>query len=310
MASSLGRLWMGKFGFQQHKISQRGVSQINNQFEYSQNARERSKTVASYYNQGAIDLAAAKRSAQYLQKELPVRIAHRIVGFRNLPFIVGCNPTILAVHENYIRSFHILSELSMITNFEMEQKFSQLLRELLESHKHVVTQLAEGFKDSRRHLKPNHVGIISVSMKLKDVIEKWTDFVRATIESHLDSPESALPPVTITIANNDVDFIIRISDRGGGIPHQLMNLVMDYHFTTAGSSTDHRIDGGLFGTIMDCNNDGPAGPMHGFGFGLPTSRAYADYLGGQVTVESMQGIGTDVYLRLRQIDGKYESFRI
>uniref|UniRef100_T1J8X4 Protein-serine/threonine kinase n=1 Tax=Strigamia maritima TaxID=126957 RepID=T1J8X4_STRMM len=134
--------------------------------------------------------------------------------------------------------------------------------------------------------------------------------VRATIESHLDSCEGALPPVTITIANNDVDFVIRISDRGGGIPHQLINQVMDYHFTTAGSSTDHRIDGGLFGNIMDCNNDGPAGPMHGFGFGLPTSRAYADYLGGQVTVESMQGIGTDVYLRLRQIDGKYESFRI
>lgn len=51
-------------------------------------------------------------------------------------------------------------------------------------------------------------------------------------------------------------------------------------------------------------------PMHGFGFGLPTSRAYAEYLGGSLTLESMQGIGTDVYLRLRHIDGKHESFRI
>lgn len=47
-----------------------------------------------------------------------------------------------------------------------------------------------------------------------------------------------------------------------------------------------------------------------FGFGLPTSRAYAEYLGGSLTVETMQGIGTDVYLRLRHIDGKFESFRI
>ena len=38
-----------------------------------------------------------QRSAQYLCKELPVRIAHRIAGFRHLPFIVGCNPTILQV---------------------------------------------------------------------------------------------------------------------------------------------------------------------------------------------------------------------
>lgn len=47
-----------------------------------------------------------------------------------------------------------------------------------------------------------------------------------------------------------------------------------------------------------------------FGFGLPTSRAYAEYLGGSLSVQSMQGIGTDVYLRLRHIDGKGESFRV
>ena len=47
-----------------------------------------------------------------------------------------------------------------------------------------------------------------------------------------------------------------------------------------------------------------------FGFGLPTSRAYAEYLGGSLSIQSMQGIGTDIYLRLRHIDGKGESFRV
>ena len=55
------------------------------------------------------------RSAQYLHKELPVRIAHRVLGFRQLPFIVGCNPTILSVHELYIRAFNILSQFPPIT---------------------------------------------------------------------------------------------------------------------------------------------------------------------------------------------------
>ena len=45
-----------------------------------------------------------QRSAQYLHKELPVRIAHRIAGFRGLPFIVGCNPTILSVVSLSIRT--------------------------------------------------------------------------------------------------------------------------------------------------------------------------------------------------------------
>ena len=75
--------------------------------------RERNLAVTSYYNQQTIDLAAAKPSvrltpatimyssvtsdkkhdalisAQYLHRELPIRVAHRIASFRSLPFIVG-----------------------------------------------------------------------------------------------------------------------------------------------------------------------------------------------------------------------------
>ena len=43
--------------------------------------------------------------------------------------------------------------------------------------------------------------------------------VRATIEAHPSSKGKTLPPVYVTLANNNVDFIIKISDRGGGIPH-------------------------------------------------------------------------------------------
>ena len=57
-------------------------------------------------------------------------------------------------------------------------------------------------------------------------------------------------------------------------------------------------------------NRGPSGPMYGFGFGLPTARAYARYLGGSLTLKSLQGIGTDVYLRLKHIDGRNGGFRI
>lgn len=47
-----------------------------------------------------------------------------------------------------------------------------------------------------------------------------------------------------------------------------------------------------------------------YGFGLPSSITYADYLGGSLSMQTMQGIGTDVYLRLVHIDGTKESFRI
>nr|KAF6354341.1 branched chain keto acid dehydrogenase kinase [Myotis myotis] len=139
-------------------------------------ARERSKTVTSFYNQSAIDVAAEKpsvrltptmmlysgrsqdgshllKSARYLQQELPVRIAHRIKGFRSLPFIIGCNPTILHVHELYIRAFQKLTDFPPIKDQTEEAQYCQLVRQLLDDHKDVVTLLAEGLRESRKHIE-------------------------------------------------------------------------------------------------------------------------------------------------------------
>lgn len=139
-------------------------------------ARERSKTVTSFYNQSAIDVAAEKpsvrltptmmlysgrsqdgshllKSGRYLQQELPVRIAHRIKGFRSLPFIIGCNPTILHVHELYIRAFQKLTDFPPIKDQAEDAQYCQLVRQLLDDHKDVVTLLAEGLRESRKHIE-------------------------------------------------------------------------------------------------------------------------------------------------------------
>lgn len=374
--------------------------------------RERTKTVVAYYNQPAVENAAQKksvrltpstilyssvikdgtrvlRSAQYLQKELPVRIAKRIMAFRELPFIVGCNPTILGVHELYIRAFNILDSFSPIETEDDDRRYSQKLVELLDDHKDVVTLLAQGFRECRKHIeqqdlvaasfldktltsrlsirmlaqhhlalrekKANYVGIINVHMSLKEVIQRNCQFVsrichhkygrapefklsghvnaifpfielpldyilpevlknaaRATIENH--QGEDTIPPIYITIATNDVDFIIRISDRGGGISHHLMDQVLEYNFTTA-ETEQNKVDENedVFSNMLEVSNMNQApggGPMHGFGFGLPTSRAYAQYMGGNLEIQTMQGIGTDVYLRIKHINSKFGSFRI
>ena len=39
----------------------------------------------------------------------------------------------------------------------------------------------------------------------------------------------------------------------------------------------------------------------GYGFGLPLSRVYARYFGGDIHVQSMHGYGTDVYLNLNHL---------
>lgn len=380
--------------------------------DYSE--RLASASVASFYNQSAIEQVAAKpsvrltpatllyagkspdnshllRSAQYLHNELPVRIAHRIRGFRGLPFIVGCNPTILKVHEMYIRAFYILHEHPPIVDFKSEHAYTNTLKTLLDDHSNVVTMLAEGFSECRRHIqdeemirlfldrmlksrlgirllvehhvalhdeRPNHVGIVDVNFSPRMLVERCADSIRnlclskygysphirlnghlhakfpyipqpleyiltevlknayrASAESHANN-RSNIPDIVVTIANNNLDFIIRVSDRGGGIPHNIVERVHNYNFTTSGNHNNNVVDPepqvGLFDEISNPSNRGGEVPgrMHGYGFGLPSSRTYAEYLGGSLSMQTMQGIGTDVYLRMLHIDGTLESFRI
>jgi len=66
-----------------------------------------------------------------------------------------------------------------------------------------------------------------------------------------------------------VPFCYRISDRGGGIAHEEIDKVWEYHYTTAGrTSRDTVIDNGSddpFATIMAPPNQGPAaGAMFGW----------------------------------------------
>jgi len=373
--------------------------------------RERNKAVTSYYNQQSIDIESQKnsirltpatimyssitadplhdalRSAQYLHRELPIRIAHRIVGFRSLPFIVGCNPTILAVHELYIRAFHILKDFPEILSREDVNNYSLVLRTLMEDHKDVMSNLAQGFKECKKHVsdekvisafldrtlcsrlgirmlvthhlllqehKPGWIGLVNLRMSLRDMVQRWVTFVteltedkyghcptikisghtgvvfpyiempleyilpellknavRATIENNNNLRGTNLPPIHVVLASNKEDFIVKISDRGGGIPHEQVDKVINYNFTTAEDSTDKLMESNsIFGNMMDTVNRTTSGPMHGYGFGLPTSKAYSEYLGGSLTIIPLQGLGTDVLLRLKHLEAKGHQLRI
>ena len=62
----------------------------------------------------------------------------------------------------------------------------------------------------------------------------------------------------------NVCFVLfcRISDRGGGMPHNQMSQVFDYGFTTSGrEKEDSRVNRGLFGVVIE---NRAAGTMHGW----------------------------------------------
>ena len=91
-------------------------------------------------------------SAQYLHRELPIRLAHRIRDFQKLPFIVGCNPHIQSVYNLYLRSFDTLRRVPLIHTLEQEREYTALLTRLVEDHLNVVVDLGKGCVESKRYM--------------------------------------------------------------------------------------------------------------------------------------------------------------
>ncbi|KAI5291794.1 hypothetical protein KEM54_006705 [Ascosphaera aggregata] len=100
---------------------------------------------------------------------------------------------------------------------------------------------------------------------------------------------------------------IRFRDRGGGVPPGILPHIWSYSFTTFKEKDDSEALDILSGTGSGAGSDGSAGgyingsSIAGLGYGLPLSRAYAEYFGGSIRVQSLWGWGTDVYLTLRGV---------
>ncbi|KAI1083652.1 alpha-ketoacid dehydrogenase kinase [Whalleya microplaca] len=110
--------------------------------------------------------------------------------------------------------------------------------------------------------------------------------------------------------DNAPGVTVRIRDRGGGIAPEVLPDIWSYSFTTFSEEEDDvaMMPGGgggqdALGVISAAS--GGASSIAGLGYGLPLSRAYAEYFGGGIAVQSLYGWGTDVYLRLKGV-GKIE----
>ncbi|KAM0557960.1 hypothetical protein ACHAPJ_005124 [Fusarium lateritium] len=107
----------------------------------------------------------------------------------------------------------------------------------------------------------------------------------------------------VPLDDNAPGVTIRIRDRGGGIPPEVSPNIWSYSFTTFSDDVDDFPgDGnGSDGLTAISNANTGGSSIAGLGYGLPLSRAYAEYFGGGIAVQSLYGWGTDVYLRLKGV---------
>lgn len=135
------------------------------------------------------------------------------------------------------------------------------------------------------------------------MLELIKNSMRATVEWH--GIDAEYPDIKVIIADgkDNEDVVIKVSDEGGGIPRSNVNKIWSYLFTTA----DPSIQEGLIG---QGNDHGTDSPLAGLGYGLPISRSYCRYFGGDLSIMSMEGFGTDAFTYLTRLGNTKEPLPI
>ncbi|EJF61246.1 alpha-ketoacid dehydrogenase kinase [Dichomitus squalens LYAD-421 SS1] len=164
------------------------------------------------------------------------------------------------------------------------------------------------------------------------VFELLKNAFRATRLKHPTA--QVLPPVHATVVASDNNVCLRISDQGGGLLSPEVKSPSDLfsfsHVRNATRLEDARLGAlrtvssstrGMTATVSeqigtlqpDAHGEispDPVDPYPRIGMGLPMSNIYATYFGGSLDLVSMDGYGTDVFVRLPKLGTNLEGIEL
>ncbi|KAL0085356.1 branched-chain alpha-ketoacid dehydrogenase kinase [Phycomyces blakesleeanus] len=146
----------------------------------------------------------------------------------------------------------------------------------------------------------NEIIFAYIPEQLEQILyEILSNSVRFTMANH---PPHAYPPVRVTVSVNETDVFFRVSDQGGGIPKTRFDRLWSYQARAPDGEFLHfedvqKMPSNISERLEQNTTDGP---MH-LGMGLPLSRVYAEYWGGELQIMTMDGYGTDAYVRIPRL---------
>ncbi|CAL0304860.1 unnamed protein product [Lupinus luteus] len=93
-------------------------------------------------------------SAQFLHKELPIRIARRAIELENLPYGLSHKSAVLKVKDMYLDSFRDIRSFPDIKNMNDERTFTEMIKAIKARHNNVVPSLALGVQQLKKCMDP------------------------------------------------------------------------------------------------------------------------------------------------------------
>ena len=92
------------------------------------------------------------QSARHLHRELPLRLAQRIVDFQQQPYSLVSNPHFKQVYNKYNDAFDRLRQFPRITSVEDEHDFTKLVETLVAEHIDVIPALGKGLAEVKAYM--------------------------------------------------------------------------------------------------------------------------------------------------------------
>lgn len=210
------------------------------------------------------------RSANYVREELPVRLAHRIRCFQQLPFVVGANPNIEKVYNLYWDAFEQFRTYPQITTEEENTKFCEMVKRNLDNHKVVIPKIVIGVYESQKYMegqdlnifinetlqsrvsrrvlaeqhlalsesfrgtkpRPNMIGIVNTACKANEIVQHC-----ANLSSNLFTNAFQVPPPRVIVDGDLNAKFTYIPDHIEYIIFELLKNSMKYTYQNKSSST-------------------------------------------------------------------------
>ncbi|CAG8735336.1 15302_t:CDS:2 [Cetraspora pellucida] len=197
------------------------VTKINKVLQYAeQSIRPVTLKQLIRFGQPPLSTPTLLDSARYTKSELPVRLARRVKALQKLPFIVGTNPYIKKIYQLYFDSFELICNFSDITEEKTDDKFAEMLAQIVSNHSENIPTLAKGFQECKKYMSaqdiknflddmisarigirliaeqhialhnahnPNVIGIIDTRTSPAELIQSCANWVRELCEGHYGS---------------------------------------------------------------------------------------------------------------------------
>ena len=84
--------------------------------------------------------------SQFLHKELPIRISHRIKDLQNLPTKLREINELQNVHDLYVNSFNQILDFSPLFSSEDSNKFINLIKNIREKHTDIEIHISSAIQ--------------------------------------------------------------------------------------------------------------------------------------------------------------------